>query len=344
MTKVKVVHGSPLSGKSTYVKDNIQENSIVYDYDRLETSLTYKESHTRKKGNAHDFIISIRTMLINMLNKDSKLDTAWIITTKVTEYLKESLEDLDVEYIEMQANEDELLERLDNDDTRPDKDEWAEVIKSFFKENYSEEENKERGKMSISKDRNYRSFNFEKKDEMRIEGIPIVFDQKTVIFEYDGIKYYEEIDREALRGAKIDDVVLNIDHVGKPAAKTKNGTLSIEVRNSDVFISADLSKNATGRELYEDITNGFYDKMSFAFTITESSYDEETRTRKILKIGRLYDVSAVTVPAYDQTTLNARSFFEAEAEKERKELRMKTDAVKRMKLKLKLGGLQDGQN
>lgn len=193
--------------------------------------------------------------------------------------------------------------------------------------------------MMITKDREYRNFSFdtqgdEETKEMRIEGIPIVFNQPETMYVIDGVEYKEEIDKNALLGAKIDDVVLNIDHVGKPAAKTKNGTLAIEVRDTDVFISADLSKNATGRELYEDIQNGFYDKMSFAFTIKEQSYDKETRTRKILKIDRLYDVSAVTVPAYSQTSINARSFFEAEAEKETREL---VELEKRkLKLRLKL--------
>lgn len=198
--------------------------------------------------------------------------------------------------------------------------------------------------MITIKDRQYRSFDFESDEDMIVEGVPIVFDQPTVLYEIDGIKYFEEISRDALNGAKIDDVVLNIDHSGKPAAKTKNGTLSIEVRERDVFIRADLSKNATGRELHEDITNGFYDKMSFAFTITESSYDRDTRIRKILKIGRLYDVSAVTVPAYDQTSLSARSFFEAEAEKERMEVRLNEEKRKKLALKLKIGGSTDGRN
>lgn len=197
----------------------------------------------------------------------------------------------------------------------------------------------------ISKDRNYRSFNFDSNEEMKIEGIPIVFEQPTVLYEYDGVKFYEIIDRDALNGAKIDDVVLNIDHRGKPAAKTKNGTLKIQIRENDVVIQADLSKNATGRELHEDISNGFYDKMSFAFTVTEDSYDRDTRTRRILKIDRLYDVSAVTVPAYDQTSLNARSFFEVEAEKERMEVRDKDVAIRLLDLRIRLqkGGSQDEQ-
>ena len=174
--------------------------------------------------------------------------------------------------------------------------------------------------MAITKDREYRSCVLNDTGEMRIEGVPIVFDTPTVMWEYDGIKYYELIDRNALQNAKIDDVVLNVNHEGEARAKTKNKTLNIEVRDKDVFISADLSKNASGRELYESIQNGFYDKMSFAFTASETSYDKETRTRKILKIDRLYDVSAVDFPAYNQTSIQARSFFELENAKEIREL------------------------
>lgn len=190
----------------------------------------------------------------------------------------------------------------------------------------------------ITKDREYRNFDFKPDDdtEKRVEGVAVVFNEPTLMYELDGVKYYEEIDKEAFKNAKIDDVVLNIDHTGKPAAKTRNGTLDIKVRDTDVFISADLSRNATGRELYEDIQNGFYERMSFAFTVAEQAYDKETRTRRITKIDRLYDVSAVTVPAYDQTSIYARSFFEAEAEKEVAEANLIELKKEKLKLRMKL--------
>ena len=173
----------------------------------------------------------------------------------------------------------------------------------------------------ISKDRQYRAFEFEQKEDMKVDGQAVTFNNPTVIFEVDGVKYYEIIDARAFDRTDMSDVVLNVDHQGKPAAKTKNQTLELRKTESGLFISADLSKNATGRELYEDISNGFYDKMSFAFTVRKDEYDKQTRTRKILEIDKLYDVSAVTVPAYEATSISARSFFEAEAEKERMELR-----------------------
>ncbi len=185
----------------------------------------------------------------------------------------------------------------------------------------------------ITKDREYRSFDFESK-EMRIEGQAVTFENPTVMFEIEGMKFYEVISKTAFDEARVDDVVLVVNHTGKPAAKTKNKTLELSTNESGLFISADLSKNATGRELHEDIENGFFDKMSFAFTVREESYDKETRTRRIEKIERLYDVSAVTFPAYEQTSIMARSLFEAEAEKELMEIREREMKVKRLKLKL----------
>ncbi len=170
----------------------------------------------------------------------------------------------------------------------------------------------------ISQDRQYRSFDFElDENEMRATGVPVVFDSPTVMYEFDGIQYKEVISSKAFEGADMSDVVLNVDHGGKPAAKTRNGTLVLEVRADGLHMDADLSKNATGRELYEDIKGGFYDKMSFAFTVAKESYNQKTHTRTIEQIDKLYDVSAVTFPAYSQTSVSARSYFEAEAEKER---------------------------
>lgn len=181
----------------------------------------------------------------------------------------------------------------------------------------------------ISKDREYRSFDFQTDEaELRITGTPVIFNSPTVMYEWDGIKYYEQIDSRAFDEANMRDVVLVVNHGGTPAARTKNGTLKLDVRSSDVVMEADLSKSSVGPALHEDIKNGVYDKMSFAFTVKQDSYNKETRTRTIEKIDRLYDVSVVTFPAYEQTSVQARSFFEAEAEKERAEARTALELAK----------------
>lgn len=191
----------------------------------------------------------------------------------------------------------------------------------------------------ISNDREYRSFDFEKKDQMIVEGTPIVFNKPTVMFEMDGVKYYEVIDSRALDETDMTDVVFVVNHTGTPAARTRNKTLElIKDVNKGLFIKADLSRSSVGPSVYNDISEGVFDKMSFAFTVRESSYDKESRTRKILKIDRLFDVSVVTFPAYKDTNISARSFFEMEIEKERherEELRQREDLYESIKNKLK---------
>jgi HK97 family phage prohead protease len=188
----------------------------------------------------------------------------------------------------------------------------------------------------ITKDRQYRNFEYEVKEEgMIVEGMPIVFDSPTVMFEMEGIKYYEVVDRNALRNADMSDVVFVENHSGTPGARTKNKTLELSMNDSAMYIRADLSKSSKGPAMYSDIKSGTYDKMSFSFTVRKDSYDKQTRTRTILEIDRLFDVSCVTFPAYSQTTISARSFFEAEVEKERMELRELELRRKKLNLLLK---------
>lgn len=172
----------------------------------------------------------------------------------------------------------------------------------------------------MKKNREYRSFDFElreKENEKTVEGVAIVYDTPTLMYESDsGVKFYEKISSHALEGTDMSDVIFNINHEGRPVARLRNKTLQLFNEKEGLKIKAVLSGTELGRNLYEEIEGGYIDKMSFAFTIRESSYDIDTHTRTITKIKKLYDVSAVNVPAYDETSLNARSFFEEEYSKE----------------------------
>ena len=169
----------------------------------------------------------------------------------------------------------------------------------------------------ISKDRQYRTFEMRASDtEHRVEGYAAVFDYEAVMYEYDGIQYKEVVDRSAFDSTQMRDVVMNYNHEGKPVARTKNGTLSLAVDDRGLKISADLSGTEEGRRLYEEIKGGYIDQMSFAFTVNADEYNRDTHTRRITGIKRLYDVAAVDIPAYDATSISARSFFSAEAERE----------------------------
>jgi hypothetical protein len=103
-------------------------------------------------------------------------------------------------------------------------------------------------------------------------------------------------------------------------ARTRNQTLQLIRDDNGLKIRAQLADTTDGRDLYELIKRGDVDKMSFAFTVRGDSYDNKTRTRTIQDIDKLFDVSAVDFPAYDTTSISARSFFELESENERKAL------------------------
>lgn len=151
---------------------------------------------------------------------------------------------------------------------------------------------------------------------MILEGRAVVFNSPEVMFEDGETKYYEEIDKDAFKDAKIDDVILNMNHEGQALARTRNNTLQLDINEDGLDVTADMTKSRASRDAYEAVQNGLLDKMSFAFTVEEDAYNEKTHTRTIRKIDRLYDVSLVNFPAYEATSVSARSYFEAKAEAE----------------------------
>lgn len=193
----------------------------------------------------------------------------------------------------------------------------------------------------MTKDRQHRTFEIRAAgDGMTVEGYAATFEQPTVLYEYDGIKYYEVISRGAFTGAQMSDVMMNFNHRGKPVARTKNGTLTLEVDDFGLKIKADLSGTEEGRRLYEEVKGGYIDKMSFTFKAdpNRDSYDRLTHTRRISGFERIYDVAAVDIPAYDSTSISARSFFEAQAEAEAAEGIQHRNAAKRLILNLTTEG------
>jgi len=157
-------------------------------------------------------------------------------------------------------------------------------------------------------------------DAYKVRGTAIVFDTPTCLFEVDGVKYYEVIDRHALYWCDLSDVIMNYNHGGKVVARLRNKTLTLKIDDQGLHIEADLSGTEEGRKLYEEIKGGYIDRMSFSFVVREASYDSTTHTRTITKIKKLYDVSAVDIPAYEETNISARSFFVEEYTKEIKAL------------------------
>lgn len=163
---------------------------------------------------------------------------------------------------------------------------------------------------------NISDFNIEvRKDEqtdsnkMIIEGYAAVFDSETLIGSEDW-GFYESIDKRAFEGANMKDVPLKYNHSDAVPilARTRNKSLSLSVDDKGLFIRAELLDTQDSIDMYKRIKAGLIDKMSFAFTVKQEDVrKDKTPHRKIMRFDRIFDVSVVDVPAYDDTAVYARS-------------------------------------
>lgn len=167
-----------------------------------------------------------------------------------------------------------------------------------------------------------KEFNIElRKDEgtddgkMIIEGYAAVFDSETLIGTEEW-GFFESIDKRAFEGANMKDVPLKYNHSDTVPilARTRNKSLALTVDEKGLFIRAELLDTQDSIDMYKRIQAGLIDKMSFAFTVKESKYSEgKTPHRTILRFDRIFDVSVVDTPAYEDTSIYARSIELAEA-------------------------------
>ena len=154
-----------------------------------------------------------------------------------------------------------------------------------------------------------------------VEGYATTFDTPYLLYEFeDDTKIYERIDAHALDGADMGDVIMQYDHAGRVFARQSNKTLILVPDHKGLLVAADLGRTDLARGLYQDIEEGMINKMSWGFTVAEESYDRQTHTRTIIRIKKVYDVSAVSIPANSGTEISARAFADRSYEQERQEL------------------------
>ncbi len=184
-----------------------------------------------------------------------------------------------------------------------------------------------------------RAIGEEENQELWVDRYAARFNSPTVLFEIDGLEYKEQIASDAFTDCKMDDVIFNYNHSGRVMARTRNKTLQLTVDDEGLFIRARLDGTEEGRSLYSDIKNGYIDRMSFRFQIGQEAYDYQNRTWTVLRVKRLYDVSAVDIPAYDDTSIEARKDAALEAEAQVQRQKVETElARRRLEIKLKLSG------
>ena len=155
-------------------------------------------------------------------------------------------------------------------------------------------------------------------NKMEIKGYAAVFNSPETY------SYTEVIDSRAFDETDMSDVVLRYNHndTFMVLARTRNKSLSLNVDEKGLYMDATLQDDITEhKNIFNAIKSGLIDKQSFAFTIDEDSYDYDTDTRTILKIGKLYDVSVVDQPFYNATDVSIARNENDEFLERRKELR-----------------------
>ncbi len=153
-----------------------------------------------------------------------------------------------------------------------------------------------------------------------VEGYASTFNDPYVLFDIGGTKYREVISPDAFGSADMSDVIMQFDHQGKVLARMSNGSLVVEPDEHGLFVAADLSGSQASRDLYEEIQAGLVTRMSWSFTVTADEYDRETHTTTITKVRKVYDVSAVSLPADPNTEISARKMLDGVIGLSRKEL------------------------
>jgi HK97 family phage prohead protease len=176
-----------------------------------------------------------------------------------------------------------------------------------------------------------------------VEGYATTFNQPYTLYSFDDDRgthaVREQVAPDAFKEADMSDVIMQYDHAGRVFARLSNGTLALEEDEHGLKVRANLGGTEIGRQLFEEIQGGYTSKMSFGFTVAEDDIvpDGTDYMRTIKRIGKLYDVSAVSLPANDFTEISARSHcdgaiaeIEAErlrAEKEAEEQRQRLEEI-----------------
>ena len=191
--------------------------------------------------------------------------------------------------------------------------------------------------MPIKPDREYRSFTefkaVEENDGFFVRGYASTFEPYLMYHDNDtGIDYFERVLPEAFNGVDLSDAIFQYDHQGRVLARSRNNTLRLWVDEHGLAVEADLSLSDAARGIYDDIKNGLVYQMSFAFSVAEEEYDRDTHTRIIRRFRKIYDVSAVSIPANPGTEISARSYYAGVAEQEAQELRRRADQIKRIRI------------
>ena len=188
----------------------------------------------------------------------------------------------------------------------------------------------------INSGREYRKMelNIGEPESYNVRGYATTFGEVYTLWDSGDMRVDEQVDPHAFDGCDMRDVIFQYDHEGRVFARTSNETLKLTPDAHGLEVNAYLGGTEIGRNLYEEIKGGYTSKMSFGFHVKADEIKEEETdgkiiyTRTIKQIDKLYDVSAVSLPANDGTEISARSLRDGAIAKLEAERLLKAERIK----------------
>ena len=186
--------------------------------------------------------------------------------------------------------------------------------------------------MAVKNDREYRDMTMEirsaetddveQEERKVVKGYASTFNNPYTLYEDENWRFKEVVDARAFDNTDMSDTIMQFDHSGRVFARISNNTLKVTPDERGLLIEADLGGTELGRQLYEEIRGGYTNKMSFGFTVdgedildTKDVDGKDLTVRTITSVRKLYDVSAVSLPANDATSISVRNLTDGEIER-----------------------------
>lgn len=177
-----------------------------------------------------------------------------------------------------------------------------------------------------------------------VEGYASTFNDPYVLWHdsWDDVDIREMVLPDAFTDCDMSDVIMQFDHTGRVFARMSNNTLVVEPDRHGLFVAADLGSTDNSRSLFADIDAGLITRMSWAFTIDDEEYDRAENTYIIKKVRKIYDVSAVSLPADPNTEISARRMLDGVIEQRHKEIVERARAIARARAHIAIANAQKG--
>lgn len=299
--KIVVVYGSPCSGKSTYVHKKMGSGDVVYDYDSILAAITTNDVHSTGKSEAHDIVLNLRDSFIKKTQQKEASGIAYVITQYPTDHLKKILPD-NTEYILIESTQKDCLQRLKNDDTRQDKEGWAEIINRWFSAH-----GKEVKGMQIEV----------RGDGVHISGYVNATEKKSRPVVTPHGKVIEEIEPHVFERAisRAGDISVTLDH-DKTHIYASTGDGTLELYEDSIGLHADVQ--ITDPDLIELARKGKIRGWSFGMYNVQDELEQRAEDLPLRKIKSL-DIDHVSLiakktPIYSATSVEVRAGEEIDLE------------------------------